>query len=84
MLFLAAARPRLSPDGRRRLGPVCALAARQYDFNCVTLGGDEVNRKGVLTGGSYDTRKSRMETAVSNRKLRALPAGRRRRAARGQ
>ena len=54
-----------------RNAEVAASAARQYDFNCVTLEGDQVNRKGVLTGGFYDTRKSRMETAVSIRKLRA-------------
>ena len=36
--------------------------ARSQGFNCVTLEGDQVNRKGALTGGYHDVRRSRLET----------------------
>ncbi|KAH3765431.1 structural maintenance of chromosomes protein 3 [Pelomyxa schiedti] len=35
--------------------------SKSHNCNCVTLDGDQVNRRGVLTGGFYDVHKSRMK-----------------------
>jgi structural maintenance of chromosome 3 (chondroitin sulfate proteoglycan 6) len=35
--------------------------AKSDDLDCVTLEGDQVSRRGALTGGYHDMRKSRME-----------------------
>ncbi|CAF4543781.1 unnamed protein product, partial [Rotaria sp. Silwood2] len=35
--------------------------ARQYDVDCVTIDGDQVQRRGALTGGFIDKKVSRME-----------------------
>ncbi|CAK9299188.1 unnamed protein product [Gordionus sp. m RMFG-2023] len=35
--------------------------ARTQNLDCITLDGDQVSRRGALTGGYYDTRKSRLE-----------------------
>lgn len=35
--------------------------SREFKLNAITLDGDKADRKGVLTGGYYDFRKSRME-----------------------
>lgn len=37
---------------------VAAMTAKQYKFNCITLDGDQVERKGALTGGFADPRQS--------------------------
>lgn len=35
--------------------------AREHGVNCITLKGDQVNRKGALTGGYYDFKQSRID-----------------------
>ncbi|XP_070540446.1 structural maintenance of chromosomes protein 3-like [Ptychodera flava] len=40
---------------------VSSQFARTQGLDCVTLEGDQVSRRGALTGGYYDTRKSRIE-----------------------
>lgn len=35
--------------------------AKTADMDCITLEGDEVSRKGTLTGGYYDSRRSRLD-----------------------
>ena len=45
--------------------------ARQYDVDCVTLDGDQVQRKGALTGGYIDKKISRLELQNSIKKLRS-------------
>ncbi|CAF4561720.1 unnamed protein product, partial [Rotaria sp. Silwood2] len=45
--------------------------ARQYDVDCVTLDGDQVQRKGALTGGYIDRKISRLELQRSIKQLRA-------------
>nr|VZI44501.1 unnamed protein product [Spirometra erinaceieuropaei] len=40
---------------------VAAQLARRQNFDCITLDGDQVSRKGTLTGGYYDNRLSRLE-----------------------
>ncbi|VDM02243.1 unnamed protein product [Schistocephalus solidus] len=40
---------------------VAAQLARKQNFDCITLDGDQVSRKGTLTGGYYDNRLSRLE-----------------------
>ncbi|XP_077991930.1 structural maintenance of chromosomes protein 3-like [Glandiceps talaboti] len=40
---------------------VASQFARTHGLDCVTLEGDQVSRRGALTGGYYDTRKSRVE-----------------------
>jgi structural maintenance of chromosome 3 (chondroitin sulfate proteoglycan 6) len=37
---------------------VAAMAAKQYNLDCITLDGDQVERKGALTGGFSDPRQS--------------------------
>ncbi|CAF1287084.1 unnamed protein product [Rotaria sordida] len=44
--------------------------ARQYDVDCVTLDGDQVQRKGALTGGYIDKKVSRLELQRSIKQLR--------------
>lgn len=43
--------------------------SREYDLNCITLDGDQVNRKGAMTGGFYDIRFSKLDSYKSIRKL---------------
>lgn len=45
--------------------------ARQHDVDCVTLDGDQVQRKGALTGGYIDKKVSRLELQRSIKQLRA-------------
>ncbi|CAF0819204.1 unnamed protein product [Adineta ricciae] len=45
--------------------------ARQYDVDCVTLDGDQVQRKGALTGGYIDKKVSRLELQRSIKQLRS-------------
>ncbi|ESO00959.1 hypothetical protein HELRODRAFT_157320 [Helobdella robusta] len=40
---------------------VATQIARTQNLDCITLDGDQVSRRGALTGGYYDTRKSRLE-----------------------
>ncbi|VDD75697.1 unnamed protein product [Mesocestoides corti] len=40
---------------------VATQLARRQNFDCITLDGDQASRKGTLTGGYYDNRKSRLE-----------------------
>eukprot|EP01104_Vermistella_antarctica_P010638 TRINITY_DN2847_c1_g2_i3.p1 TRINITY_DN2847_c1_g2~~TRINITY_DN2847_c1_g2_i3.p1 ORF type:complete len:870 (-),score=309.49 TRINITY_DN2847_c1_g2_i3:51-2660(-) len=35
--------------------------ARSYNLNCVTLDGDQVNKRGALTGGYYERKQSRLQ-----------------------
>jgi structural maintenance of chromosome 3 (chondroitin sulfate proteoglycan 6) len=43
--------------------------ARQYDVDCVTLDGDQVQRKGALTGGYIDKKISRLELQRSIKQI---------------
>ena len=40
---------------------VATQIARTQNLDCITLDGDQVSRRGALTGGYYDSRKSRLE-----------------------
>ncbi|XP_066277071.1 structural maintenance of chromosomes protein 3-like isoform X1 [Branchiostoma lanceolatum] len=40
---------------------VATQFARTQNLDCITLEGDQVSRRGALTGGYYDTRKSRLD-----------------------
>lgn len=40
---------------------VATQIARTQNLDCITLDGDQVSRRGALTGGYYDTRKSRLD-----------------------
>jgi len=42
---------------------VASQMRKQYKVNCVTLAGEEVNRRGALTGGYYDARQSKLRLA---------------------
>lgn len=44
--------------------------AKTHGLNCVTLEGDQVNRKGALTGGFVDSGKSRLDAIKQIKKLR--------------
>jgi len=46
--------------------------ARQYDVDCVTLDGDQVQRKGALTGGYIDKKISRLELQRTIKQLRGI------------
>jgi len=48
--------------------------ARQYDVDCVTLDGDQVQRKGALTGGFIDKKISKLELQRSIKHLKATLA----------
>ncbi|KAI0216956.1 Structural maintenance of chromosomes protein 3 [Lamellibrachia satsuma] len=43
--------------------------ARSENLDCITLDGDQVSRRGALTGGYYDTRKSRLELQKSKMEI---------------
>ncbi|CAG2221323.1 Structural maintenance of chromosomes protein 3 [Mytilus edulis] len=43
--------------------------ARTQNLDCVTLDGDQVSRRGALTGGFYDTRRSRLDLQKSKLEL---------------
>lgn len=45
--------------------------SRDNGCNCVTLDGDQVNRRGVWTGGYYDPRASRLEAMRALKAIRA-------------
>eukprot|EP01134_Creolimax_fragrantissima_P007285 CFRG7285T1 len=40
---------------------VATQLSKTADMNCITLDGDQVSRKGALTGGYHDVRRSRLE-----------------------
>ncbi|KAI0087967.1 hypothetical protein BDY19DRAFT_202098 [Irpex rosettiformis] len=44
---------------------IAAAYVKSHGINTITLDGDKVDRKGALTGGYYDVRRSRLE-AISN------------------
>ena len=41
---------------------VGAKFAKSHELDCITLEGDQVNRKGALTGGYMDVRRSRLQS----------------------
>lgn len=47
---------------------VSTQLARAFNMDCITLEGDQVSHRGALTGGYYDTRKSRLELQKDARK----------------
>ena len=50
---------------------VATRFARQHGFDCITLDGDQVSRRGALTGGYIDTTRSKLELHhTKQRKLR--------------
>ncbi|XP_053548973.1 structural maintenance of chromosomes protein 3 [Bombina bombina] len=48
---------------------VSTQLARAFTMDCITLEGDQVSHRGALTGGYYDTRKSRLELQKDVRKV---------------
>ncbi len=50
---------------------VAATMAREHNFNTITLSGDQVNKKGALTGGFIDQKKSRLQTQNSLKDVQA-------------
>jgi hypothetical protein len=50
---------------------VATEIARRDGFDCITLDGDQVSKKGALTGGFIDARRSRME---AHKQIKALTA----------
>ncbi|CAH1784036.1 unnamed protein product [Owenia fusiformis] len=44
---------------------VATQIARTQNLDCITLDGDQVSRRGALTGGYYDTRRSRLDLQKS-------------------
>ena len=43
--------------------------SKSHDLDCVTIDGDEVNRKGALTGGYLDARRSRLQAQADIMRL---------------
>eukprot|EP00958_Prasinococcus_capsulatus_P027003 scaffold5150_cov376-Prasinococcus_capsulatus_cf.AAC.13 len=50
---------------------VATRVARESKFNCITLDGDQVNKRGALTGGYQDHRRSRIAAIASLQELGA-------------
>uniref|UniRef100_A0A8C4R5I3 Structural maintenance of chromosomes 3 n=1 Tax=Eptatretus burgeri TaxID=7764 RepID=A0A8C4R5I3_EPTBU len=50
---------------------VSTQLARAFNLDCITLEGDQVSHRGALTGGYYDTRKSRLELQKEAKKAEA-------------
>uniref|UniRef100_A0A1I8GD47 SMC hinge domain-containing protein n=1 Tax=Macrostomum lignano TaxID=282301 RepID=A0A1I8GD47_9PLAT len=50
---------------------VATRLARQQRFDCILLEGDQVSRKGTLTGGYFDTRFSKLELQKNKQKTEA-------------
>src|SRR5690625_4658806 len=48
---------------------VATSLARTSHLDCITLDGDQVSHKGSLTGGYFDTRRSRLELHKSHSTL---------------
>ncbi|GBG27764.1 Structural maintenance of chromosomes protein 3 [Hondaea fermentalgiana] len=53
-----------------RSSSVAAAQRRALRVNCVTLEGEEVNRRGALTGGYHDARNSKLRAAAALRAAR--------------
>ncbi|CAG5134748.1 unnamed protein product, partial [Candidula unifasciata] len=51
---------------------VATQFARTQNLDCITLEGDQVSRRGALTGGYYDTRRSRLDLQKSKVELTKL------------
>ncbi|KAL8567919.1 hypothetical protein ACOMHN_059041 [Nucella lapillus] len=49
---------------------VATQIARTQNLDCITLDGDQVSRRGALTGGYYDSRRSRLDLQKSKLQLR--------------
>ncbi|KAK9764937.1 Structural maintenance of chromosomes protein 3 [Basidiobolus ranarum] len=49
---------------------VASKYSRSHNLNAITLEGDRVDRKGALTGGYHDTRRSRLETIKTIKSLK--------------
>lgn len=49
---------------------VASQYSKAANLDCVTMEGDQVSRRGALTGGYYDTRKSRLDCQQSIFKIR--------------
>jgi structural maintenance of chromosome 3 (chondroitin sulfate proteoglycan 6) len=43
--------------------PVASSYVKSHDVNAITIDGDRIERKGALTGGSHDAKKSRLDAA---------------------
>ena len=43
--------------------------SKSHDLDCVTIDGDQVNRKGALTGGYLDARRSRLQAQADIKRL---------------
>jgi len=48
--------------------------SKSHDLDCVTLDGDQVNRKGALTGGYLDARRSRLQAQADVARLTSQKA----------
>ncbi|XP_041368808.1 structural maintenance of chromosomes protein 3-like [Gigantopelta aegis] len=48
---------------------VATQYAKTQNLDCITLDGDQVSRRGALTGGYYDTRRSRLDMQKSKLEL---------------
>jgi len=49
---------------------VATTFSREYELDCVTIAGDQVNRRGAMTGGFVDTRYSRLACIKDIKRLR--------------
>ena len=43
---------------------VASICAKKHKVDCVTLDGDQVGKRGALTGGFHDSRKSRLAASA--------------------
>ncbi|XP_028403208.1 structural maintenance of chromosomes protein 3-like [Dendronephthya gigantea] len=50
---------------------VASQYSKSANLDCVTMEGDQVSRRGALTGGYYDTRKSRLDCQRSIQEVKA-------------
>ena len=50
---------------------VSTQLARAHQLDCITLEGDQVSRRGALTGGYVDNRKSRLDLYIAKEDLSA-------------
>ncbi|TGZ85420.1 chromosome segregation protein sudA [Ascodesmis nigricans] len=49
---------------------IASQYARSNGLNAITLAGDQANRKGALTGGFHDPRRSRLEAVKTQKRIR--------------
>ncbi|CAK9105711.1 Structural maintenance of chromosomes protein 3 [Durusdinium trenchii] len=52
-----------------RDGQIASQRRKQLKVNCVTLDGEELNRRGALTGGHYDPRQNKFRAAAQIRQV---------------